>query len=314
MDQPIHRKLSGLKHFKPLNQTQVNEVEKFVFFTGYPRSGHSIVGSLLDAHPNIILSYAFFLFRGLLSAPGKKGSIEGLLHNKTAFFNILYEKSYHYSFKSSKKVNKGYSLDVPGMWSGRFNKRLKIIGDKSALPTTLGYSSFSPSWFKSRYEHLQECVGIPLLGIHVVRNPFDMIATHTLYKALSYSWKKKSTWSNKNKLDNRTLLRECMEFFLNKAKAVQEMIPLCGMKVFEIHIEDLVQFSRRELQRMCDFLDVECSEKYFQVCERKIYTNISRTRDKVVWPADIRAQVEENIQKYSFFRGYTFEDSYYNPS
>ena len=309
------REILADENFKPLNTREIQGVEKFVFFTGYPRSGHSIVGSLLDAHPNIVLSYGFFLFRWLLASPGTADSIQALLENKKLFFNVLYERSYIYSNLSSRKKKKGYTLDVPGLWSGNFNGQLKIIGDKSAGPTTVSYSHSLPLWFKLRYECLQQNVGVPLLGIHVVRNPFDMITTHTLYKALDSSWKKdeKNTWSAKNKFHNEKLLQSSVNFFFDKAKAVEEMIPLCGMNVLEIHSEDLVEDPRRELNRMCQFLEVECSEVYLKACENKVYRNVSRTRDKVYWPPYIKAQVIENIQKYSFFRGYTYDDDFYNP-
>ncbi|PSO51862.1 MAG: hypothetical protein BRC34_14235, partial [Cyanobacteria bacterium QH_1_48_107] len=52
---------------KELNLTYVLEtlkdkknfqnVDKYCMFIGYPRSGHSLVGSLLDAHPNIIIAH-----------------------------------------------------------------------------------------------------------------------------------------------------------------------------------------------------------------------------------------------------------------
>ena len=32
-------------------------VERYCMFIGYTRSGHSLVGSLLDAHPNIIIGH-----------------------------------------------------------------------------------------------------------------------------------------------------------------------------------------------------------------------------------------------------------------
>jgi hypothetical protein len=38
------------------NKTSFDQVENFCMFIGYPRSGHTLVGSLLDAHPNIILA------------------------------------------------------------------------------------------------------------------------------------------------------------------------------------------------------------------------------------------------------------------
>lgn len=32
-------------------------VRTFVLFVGYPRSGHSLIGSIMDAHPNIIIAH-----------------------------------------------------------------------------------------------------------------------------------------------------------------------------------------------------------------------------------------------------------------
>ena len=312
----VHQKVLADKNFKPLTANQAQGVEKLLFFTGYPRSGHSIVGSLLDAHPSIILSYGFYLFRGLLTPLGKKGSIEGLLQNKTLFFNAMYERSYQYSLVSEDKASKGYTLDVPGLWSGQFKGDLKIIGDKSASSASKAYWLYSNSLFKQRHEHLAECMGIDFVTIHVVRNPFDMIATHTLYDKFKTSWKnkkKRGTHLVDTKLNDSDLLLENTEFFFRGAEAVKRMVPLCGMKVIEVHSEDIVRSPRKELQRLSHFLEVDFSEKYLQTCEDKIFKNVSRTRDRVVWPAAVRADVERRIQKFSFFRGYTFEQDFYNP-
>ena len=286
-------------------------MEKFLFFTGYPRSGHSIIGSFLDAHPNIVLSYAYFLFRKLL---GMDGNINALIQNKTSFFNTIYRKSHHYSLVSMK-AKKGYSLDVPGLWGGKFDGQLKVIGDKSALPTTKGYSESSPAYFKKRYDFLQRSLGIPLVGIHVVRNPFDMISTALLYDNLGMSWKSedKGKWSSRNQYRNDVKLQAKIDFFFDKAKSVKEMVPYCKMKVLDVHSEDVVKDPKKELKRICEFLEVDCSEEYLQKCEDKCFREVSRTRDKVFWPLHLRKKVEENIAIFPFFRGYTFEEDYYNP-
>src|SRR6056297_1246638 len=36
---------------------QLGAVEAFVQFVGFPRSGHSLIGSVLDAHPHAIISH-----------------------------------------------------------------------------------------------------------------------------------------------------------------------------------------------------------------------------------------------------------------
>lgn len=40
-----------------------NDIETFVMFIGYPRSSHSLVGSILDAHPEIIISNEYHIIQ-----------------------------------------------------------------------------------------------------------------------------------------------------------------------------------------------------------------------------------------------------------
>ena len=42
--------------FEPLPASVIDAVQHFVFFIGYARSSHSIIGSLLDAHPNVVIA------------------------------------------------------------------------------------------------------------------------------------------------------------------------------------------------------------------------------------------------------------------
>ena len=63
-------------------------VEKFVFFVGYPRSGHSIIGSVMDAHPDIVIAHEYFLFSECASQLKVGASI---FENKIQLFNELYK-------------------------------------------------------------------------------------------------------------------------------------------------------------------------------------------------------------------------------
>ena len=132
----------------------------------------------------------------------------------------------------------------------------------------------------------------------MVRNSFDMIATHTLYKGLGKTWKSSNKTVNAVYRNNK-LLKKVLDFYFSNARAVQEMVPLCGMNILEVHSEDVVKDARRQLLRMCEFLQVDCPESYLQACGSKVYKSVSRTRDLVYWPPEIRAQVEQNIEKYN---------------
>ena len=284
-----------------LSQEDINGVENFVFFVGYPRSGHSIVASLMDAHPNIIVAHEYDLFHKLRYSPLKH-------RHRETLYNSLYMNSRNNAlsgWRSGTKMRKGYTLKVGGGWQGRFTK-LKVIGDKSGGHTEQEYEA-SSSTFVSMYHQLQNTVGVPVRGIHVVRNPYDMISTQLLYRDKDKPGPKLSTATVEHKYNctghlalriNRTF-----EFIWN----VHNMIRDCNLTVLEIHNVDFVHNPRDTMQRVCDFLDLKCSEDYLQLCSNKAYTSVSKTRLLVEWPNNLRKRVFQELQQYPYFQRYTFE-------
>ena len=288
-------------NYSPLTAQDVRNVEKFLFFTGYPRSGHSIVGSLIDAHPNIVLSHAFLLFKRLSDKPSEEV-------NRMAFFQEIYKKSYEYLRVSADKGGKGYSLDVPGAWSGTFN-HLKVIGDKSAKATTNAYLRY-PGLFKPLYSKLQGVARVPVHVIHVVRNPFDMIATLALISqriGLNGRQVREKMFSEENKMNNSNHLEKVAKQYFEQARAVYEMVPLCNMTILEIHNKDLVKHTRDTILKICSFLEVDCPGDYIDACVNKVYNNVSMTRNFVHWPMELKVWIEEHMQLYPFFERYSFE-------
>ena len=103
-------------------------VETFVMFIGYPRSGHSLIGSLLDAHPEIIVSHEYCLAECY-------GSEDDLSRNITKYrlFYELYslsERQALFSLRSPMDTrceeNGGYCYHVPGLWQGTYTNRIKV--------------------------------------------------------------------------------------------------------------------------------------------------------------------------------------------
>ena len=48
------------------------DIEKYCMFIGYPRSGHSLVGSLLDAHPYMLIAHELDALRYIQVGFSKK--------------------------------------------------------------------------------------------------------------------------------------------------------------------------------------------------------------------------------------------------
>ena len=120
-----HNSIKEIKPFTSLPPEVVSDVKLFVLFVGYPRSGHSIIGSLLDAHPNVIIAHEF----NVLNWAGQMGS-----YSKRQLFNMLFMNSYHNAFvdgASRSRNYKGYNLTVDTSWQGRYRDTVDVIGDKN---------------------------------------------------------------------------------------------------------------------------------------------------------------------------------------
>ncbi len=225
-------------------------------------------------------------------------------------FEEIHKKSFQYSMISPKKDDKGYTLDVPGSWAGRFVGGLKVIGDKSAKAAPDAYLEINnQSKFIELYRRLQDLVKAPLHVIHVVRNPFDIIATHALneYGDGHGGPEARYNFTEEHRLVKHKLLNKSAKAVMEKARAVHEMKSLCNMTVLEIHNEDLVRRPAATVTRICRFLQVPCPSRYVAACVDKVFPVVSKTRSKVEWSHDLRQWVEQEMNKYPFFSRYSFD-------
>ena len=101
-------------------------------FIGYPRSSHSLVGAILDAHPEIIIPHEYNL---LLKWKNYKSSE---LQRQNLQKYVLFYQLHQRSMKQAKlgiRARPGkswvtgefaYTYNVPGLWQGKYQKRIKV--------------------------------------------------------------------------------------------------------------------------------------------------------------------------------------------
>lgn len=289
-----------------LTSQSIQDVEKFVFFIGYSRSGHSIIASIIDAHPNVVLAHEFDIFGRL--ATGN----ESLL-NKSHLFNALYQDSYTEAITGWRSGNnnfqrKGYSLKLNSTesWQGKF-RTLKVIGDKAGGHTSHVFRS-QPTVFRCIYHLLVNTIHVPVRVIHVVRNPFDIIATRLLYR-YSKVRGQKAQFNSTNKLKGVSYMNNVFNALSSEVKAVHAMIKICDLTVLTIHNEDFIRNPAKEVKKVCKFLGLNCTESYLKMCEQAAYKNISRTRDAVEWSQQMKRFVKTRILPFQSFKKYSFTGS-----
>ena len=98
-----------------------SRIKTLALFIGYARSGHTLIGSLLDAHPHIVIANELNVFERWMEWTDKEKTRENVI-------NKMYENSYQQSrvgFRSPNKT-KGRTYAVPNQWQGRYKDYIEV--------------------------------------------------------------------------------------------------------------------------------------------------------------------------------------------
>ena len=286
--------------FNPLSQQDIDGVEELVVFIGYPRSGHSVIGSVIDGHPNAIVAHEY----GLFNKCPTLHPLFTVFDNKSSIFNNLYKSSVFSAqggWRSTNPTIKGYNLHIT-KWHGAYTT-LKVVGDKSGGSTAeYFYSNYTQTLIC--YEKLLSKIQIPVLFIHVVRNPFDMIATSIIRKAIGMEDMKGLIISRERIEAPLPLCESVIADTFRFAAAVQRVRKFAN--VLDIFHEEFIANPRHQVKMLCSALHLPCPVDFVNACEHKLYNVTTRSRKILAWPPALQQQVENEIKKYPFFSRYSF--------
>jgi hypothetical protein len=246
-----------------------DQVETYCMFLGYPRSGHSLVGSLLDAHPDVVLAHELDSVR-LMRLGFRRDQLFALI--------LANERS----FTDSGRRWTGSDYRVPDQWQGAF-RRLRVIGDKKG-----GQSTRRLNDRPERLEQLRRTVGVPLRVIHVIRNPFDNIASMSLRRD--------------------ALIEDVAEDYFGLCTAVEQLSARLGPEeVAAVRYERLVEEPLLVLRDLCRFLGVEAESTYLRDAASILKEEPSLTRERVAWSPRLLAEIERRIADHDHLAGYSFD-------
>lgn len=253
-------------HFK----WDYDEIECYCMFIGYPRSGHTLVGSLLDAHPDVVISHELDALRYLRAG-----------FSREQIFSLILHKDKVFTGKGREWT--GYDYAIEGLWQGRY-RNLKVIGDKKG-----GGSSRHLQAKPDIIKKLRETVQLPIKLIHIVRHPLDNIATH------------KRKWSV------QPSLQEAIDSYFKRVEANAKLkSEVAENEWCELSHEEFIDQPEASLTKLIEFLEVEPYEDYIKAAAEKVFKSPSNSRNKIEWPQEMIDQVAERSQKYDFLKDYEF--------
>lgn len=259
---------AGIRH-----PDRYRDVEAICLFVGHMKSGGTMLGALLDAHPHVamsdeldVLEYMSIGFR-----------IDEIFH--------LIERSARREAMKGRVTARRltpYSFEVPGQWQGR-TAGLRVMGDTKAGITTqrLGADPLA----LERLRQLSDGTRVRL--IHVVRNPFDPMSLMRIRGKRSFEGAVERYFENCRILDD-----------------IHRTTDPTDIEI--VRYEDLVVDTPGTLDRVCDFLGVTPTADYIAACA-SIIGNPRHERTRVQWSDTEIAYVLDRMAEFDFLTGYTFD-------
>ena len=293
-------------NFTPLSTSDIAQLRTFVLFLGFGKTFHSILGALLDAHPDIIIAHEYSVLKDvsvpLVSKP------DWLLQ----VFNHLYQNSHRSAvegWRSKANTRKGYTLGVTNgkSWQGRF-RRLTVIGDKSGHLTVKQYLA-NKARFLYLVSELNRTLGVLARGIRVMRNPYDTIATTLLLGEGGPSGLKAAktlSHDTNHRTHSSANLNKYIEEFSQRVNQTERVLTQIAIPTHSVHLVDLIHDPRSVMLGLCNAFHVECFTQYLDLCQDKLFKNISMTRYLLEWSPEQIESVVRIMHSHPEYSRYSF--------
>lgn len=275
-----------------------NEVRRFAQFLGFPRSGHSLVGALIDAHPSARISHELDAM-GLFRAGMSYRSVARLIDQNAS------------SFAANGRWWNGYSYAIDYDSEGESDETGPplVIGDKKG--------DWAVRWCARTPGLLQRFLksGVPKpLWLLVIRAPEDNIATMTLRRGGHYdrlriqaSLEGRSASESIAQAQSDGTLPtavsdEMIDDYRSLCEGIAEMqsaIPQDDWLV--IDYDAFTASPRQGLERIASFLGLEANERWLQAASAAVHPpGRSRTRTKLQWSESQKQAVRELRSRFDF--------------
>jgi hypothetical protein len=240
-------------------------LQAFVLVIGNSRSGTTMVGSILDSHPAMLCAHeteasrAFWRgwTRAAIVAEVEKNSAEAAANQRPS-------EGYHYAIPSAPKA--AVTLLADKVWNPAL---LLLAGDPGLL------------------SRLSETMGAPVLLVHCVRNPFDVIAT----------------------MHHRSgaALEDRMRWYFMHCEAAQTLIARNESPIHLVRSEELIADAEVIAGQLFNWLGAPASAAHLAHVRGVVRSKPNRSRDRVTWPAALIREIEARAAHYTFLSGYRFD-------
>lgn len=245
-----------------------DRIRTFCLFVGYGRSGHSAVGSLLDAHPQAVVSHELNAVKRFFEGVPRDGLFDEIF--------ALAQQQAREGRYATRAGGGTYTHNIPGQVKADASG-ITLIGDKKGAGTAWQFARHG----LERLEDFRTYIGVPVRILHVVRNPFDIVAAG---------------------------LARGKEDFSRTVAIVSKIRQRClGPDWRDVYYEDLIARPEEEIPRLLAFLDLPVVPEHLAQSVAYLYREPHLRRHEIEWPAGMKAMVEGIIARHEYLGGYCWD-------
>lgn len=258
---------------------QYRSIETLCLEIGHTKSGGTLIGAMLDAHPEIAMADELDVLRFMS---------DGFDIDQVTYLIGKASRQEAMKDRVTARRLEPYSFAVPGQSQGQLDG-LRVIGDAKAGIATQRLGR-DPSLLPQLLEFAHP---LRVKFIHVVRNPFDPIGVMRIR-------------------GNRTFGNAAARYFENCRflDDLRARIPKDAIRT--IYYESMVADPTTTLRELCRFLDLDASDAYLEACSAVI-GEPRQERTLVDWTDEQVEAVAGEIARHNFLHGYSFEGSGVGP-
>jgi hypothetical protein len=244
------------------------QLDYFVLIVGNARSGSTLLGSIIDAHPCAVIGNETMASQTFWRGLERQEILGDILAN-----------SKHSN--DSGRMSEGYSYAIDQETE---LAKVRVMGDKVWNPAILMLHGDA-----KLIGGLKAAIGAPVKFIHAIRNPFDVVAT--MHGRSGASLSDRAHW-----------------YFMHcdAAEAVRDKSD--GSGYVEAHLETLLAEPDEVIPQVTSFLGLEPSEEHLAACKEMLFKEPRRTRYSVAWDEDVVCDMLERMKRFDFLHLYLNED------
>jgi hypothetical protein len=258
-----------LRSARPRFPELFGDVDRYCVFIGYPRSGHSLIGSMLDAHPQTAVAHRLDSLRYLQAG-----------YDIADVFYLILRNAQR--FAATGRSLTGYSYRIDGQWQGRYES-LRLLSDQEGDKSVRRLRD-DPGLLDRLYSQ-----GVRVRFLHVVRNPYDNITTVAIrtFRRLSAA----------------------IDRYFDLCSAVADVKARAAAgDVIDVRHEDFIDDPETHLRALEQALGLPSEEEHVRGCARVVHRTPHRSRYRLPWSTALIDTVRRRAEAYPFLQGYAYDE------